>query len=137
MQPLWKTVWKGLKKQNKTKNRSTMHACMLSCFSHPTLCNPTHCSPPGFSVMGFSRQEYWIGLPCPPQGNLPDPWIKPTFLMSPALTGRFFTTRASWEAQNYHMIQEFLVIHQNNVKTNLKSYIYTYMFVTLFIIAKI
>ena len=26
---------------------------------------------------GFSRQEYWSGLPCPPPGNLPDPWIKP------------------------------------------------------------
>ena len=26
--------------------------------------------------MGFSRQEYWSGLPCPPQGDLPDPGIK-------------------------------------------------------------
>ena len=26
--------------------------------------------------MGFSRQEYWSGLPFPPQGNLPDPGIK-------------------------------------------------------------
>ena len=26
--------------------------------------------------MGFSRQEYWSGLPFPPQGNLPNPWIK-------------------------------------------------------------
>ena len=32
--------------------------------------------------MGFSRQEYWSGLPFPPQGNLPDPGIKPR---SPAL----------------------------------------------------
>ena len=34
---------------------------------------------------GFSRQEYWSGLPCPPPGNLSDPGIKPTSLMSPAL----------------------------------------------------
>ena len=27
--------------------------------------------------MGFSRQEYWSGLPCPPPGDLPDPWIEP------------------------------------------------------------
>ena len=27
--------------------------------------------------MGFSRQEYWIGLPCPPPGDLPNPGIKP------------------------------------------------------------
>ena len=35
--------------------------------------------------MGFSRQEYWRGSPCPPPGDLPDPGIEPTFLMSPAL----------------------------------------------------
>ena len=27
--------------------------------------------------MGFSRQEYWIGLPFPSPGDLPDPGIKP------------------------------------------------------------
>ena len=32
--------------------------------------------------MGFSRQEYWNGLPCPSQGDLPDPGIK---LMSPTV----------------------------------------------------
>ena len=35
--------------------------------------------------VGFSRQEYWSGLPCPPPGEPPDPGIKPTPLMSPAL----------------------------------------------------
>ena len=35
--------------------------------------------------MGLSRQEYWSGLPCPPPGDLPDPRIKPTSLVSPAL----------------------------------------------------
>ena len=42
--------------------------------------------------MGFSRQEHWNSLPCPLQGNLPDPGIKPKSLMSPAVAGRFFTT---------------------------------------------
>ena len=42
--------------------------------------------------MEFSRQEYWSGLPFPPPGGLPDPGNKPTFLASPALAGRFFTT---------------------------------------------
>jgi len=42
--------------------------------------------------MGFSRQEYWSGLPCPPPGNLPDPGIKPSSLMFPALVGEFFIT---------------------------------------------
>ena len=30
--------------------------------------------------MRFSGQEYWIGLPCPPPGDLPNPGIKPGFL---------------------------------------------------------
>ena len=41
--------------------------------------------------MGFSRQKYWSGLPCPPQGD--PPGIEPESLMSPALAGGFFTTR--------------------------------------------
>ena len=42
--------------------------------------------------------EYWRGLLCPPPGDLPDPWIEPASLMSPALAGRFFTTDPTWEA---------------------------------------
>ena len=42
--------------------------------------------------MEFSRQEYWSGLPRPPPGDLPDPGMEPTSLMSPVLAGRFFTT---------------------------------------------
>ena len=38
--------------------------------------------------MGFSRQEYWIGLPFPSPGDLPDPGIEPA---SPTLLGGFFT----------------------------------------------
>ena len=43
--------------------------------------------------MGFSRQEYWSELPFPSPGTLPDPGIKPTSLVSPAMAGRFLTTR--------------------------------------------
>ena len=42
--------------------------------------------------MGFPRQEYWRELSCPPPGDLPDPGIKPEFLMSPALAGGFSIT---------------------------------------------
>ena len=48
--------------------------------------------------MGFSRQEYWSGLPNPPPGSLPYPGIEVMSLMSPALSGRFFTSSTSWEA---------------------------------------
>ena len=39
--------------------------------------------------MGFPRQEYWNGLSFPSLGDLSNPGIKP---VSPALTGRFFTS---------------------------------------------
>ena len=52
--------------------------------------------------VGFSRQEYWSGLLFPPPGDLLDPGIKPSSLMSPALAGRFFATSATWEAQASH-----------------------------------
>ena len=48
--------------------------------------------------LGFSRQEYWRGLPFPPPGDLPDPGIKPTSLVSPALAGGFFATSTTWKA---------------------------------------
>ena len=56
------------------------------------------CSPPGSSVHGILQQEYWSELSSPPPGDLPDPGIEPTSLMSPALAGRFFTTSVIWEA---------------------------------------
>ena len=49
--------------------------------------------------MGFSRQEDWSGLPSLPPGDLPDPGIEPTSLMSPALADGFFTTSTIWESQ--------------------------------------
>ena len=48
--------------------------------------------------MRSSRQEYWSELPFPTPGNLLDPGIELTSLMSTALVGRFFTTSAIWEA---------------------------------------
>ena len=56
--------------------------------------------------MGFSRQEYWSGLPCPLPGDLPDPEIKPTSFMSPALAGGFlfvcfFTTATAKSLQSF------------------------------------
>jgi len=42
--------------------------------------------------MECSRQEYWSGLPFTTPGDLPDPRIEPTSLVSSSLAGRFFTT---------------------------------------------
>ena len=60
-----------------------------------TLCNPMDSSPPAQDLlsMGFSRKEYWNGFPFLPSEDLPKPGIEPSFPVSPALTGRFFTTK--------------------------------------------
>ena len=39
--------------------------------------------------MGFLRQEYWMGLPLPSPGDLPNPGIEP---VSPALQVNSFST---------------------------------------------
>ena len=49
--------------------------------------------------MGFSRQDYWGGFLYSLPEGLPDPGIKPSPLMSPALAHVFFTASATWEAQ--------------------------------------
>ena len=63
-------------------------ACVLSHFSRARLLSilwtVVYQAP---LSMGFSRQEYWSGLLFPNPGDLPDPGIKPTSLMSPALAG--------------------------------------------------
>ena len=66
---------------------------MLSCFSHVQLFAAlwfvAHQAP---LSMGFSRQEYWIGLPFPSLGDLPNPGIEPTCPMAPCIAGGFFIT---------------------------------------------
>ena len=71
---------------------------MLLLFSHQVVSNSfetprtiVHQAP---LSMGFPRQEYWIGLPFPSLGDLPDAGIEPTF---PALAGGFFTTEPPGE----------------------------------------
>ena len=67
--------------------------CMGSCSvaqSCQTLCDPMAPLP-----MAFSRQGYWSRLPFPPPGDLPNPGIKLTSLVPPALAGGFLTTEPS------------------------------------------
>ena len=68
---------------------------MLCCFSHVQLfatLQTVTCQAP--LSMGFSRQENWNELPFPPPGDFSNPQIKPVSLISPALTGGFFTMSA-------------------------------------------
>ena len=48
--------------------------------------------------MDFHRQEHWSGLPFPSPGDHAKPGIEPTYLVSPALPGGFFSTGTTWEA---------------------------------------
>ena len=59
-------------------------------------CNPMDCSLPGSSVYGIlqARILEWVAISLP--GDLPNPGIKPTSLMPPALAGEFFTTSTTW-----------------------------------------
>ena len=77
--------------------------------------------PPG------SRQEYQSGLPCPPPGDLSDPGIKPTSLMSLTLVGRFFTTRSTWEARLAR--QGLLFRVSGNFQTKLRPLIFSPLFI--------
>ena len=69
-----------------------MRVCIRT-FSHSfmPLYNPVDHSPPGSSVHGTVQARILGGLPSPSPGDLPDPGIKPTSLVSPVLAGGFFT----------------------------------------------
>ena len=56
-----------------------------------TFCNPRTVACQDPLSMEFSRQEYWKGLPFSTPEDLPDPGIKPTSSVAPALAGRYFT----------------------------------------------
>ena len=55
------------------------------------------CSPPGSSVHGILQTGMLEWVPWLPPGDLPDPVIKHTSLMSLALAPAFFTTGTNWE----------------------------------------
>ena len=64
--------------------------------------------------MGLPRQEYWIGLPFPSPGDLPDPEIE---LASPALAGRFFSTEPPGKLKGNRQVHKYIKTGVNNVLT--------------------
>ena len=81
-----------IKKMMYERSRTVIRRMLMCACSVVSDCDPMDCSFPGFSAMKFSRQEHWSQLASPTPGYLPNPGIHPSSLMSPALTGRFFTT---------------------------------------------
>ena len=77
---------------------SQMYACVARCFSRVQLSvTPWTVAHQAPLSTGFDRQGYWSGLPCAPPGDLPDPGIELTSVMSPASAGGFFITSTTWE----------------------------------------
>ena len=66
-----------------------VYACMHMLDS-VQLYDPMDCSPPDSSVHEIFQARMLEGLPFPPLGALPDPWIKPESLASSALAGRLY-----------------------------------------------
>ena len=65
------------------------------------LCDPMDCSPPESSVHGILQAQMLEWVAVPPLVDLPDPGSQPTSLKYQALAGRFFTSSATWEVQEY------------------------------------
>ena len=82
-----------------TMNRIPVCVCVLSSQSCTTLFGPVDCSPLVSSVRGIFQTRILSGVPFPTPGDLPNSWVEPTSLASPALVGRFFTTGTTWEVQ--------------------------------------
>ena len=68
--------------------------------SYPILCDTIDCSRQAPLSLGFSRQNYWRELPFPSPGDLPDPGNRTGLSYISCIAGGFFTTNATWEAQN-------------------------------------
>ena len=79
-----------------------MCCAVLRHFVVLTLCAPMDHTPPGPSVRGILQARYWSGLVHPTPGDHSDQGIKPAPLQFPALAGRIFTTRFTWEFPLYH-----------------------------------
>ena len=76
----------------------------------------------------FSRQEYWSGLPSPTPVDLPNSGFETASLASPALAGRFVTTRTTWEASVF--IYRFLTLCLDLL--NAKAILYCLDILTIF-----
>ena len=69
--------------------------------------------------VGCFRQDYWSRLLFPPLGDLPNPRLDLTSLVSPVLTGRFFTTLPPGKALYYldrHIFPSSLWPHHSSCK---------------------
>ena len=78
-----------------------MCACVSakSLQSCPTLCDSMDCRLPGLSVRGILQARILECVAMPSSRESFQPRIQPASLLSPTLSGGFFTISATWEAQ--------------------------------------
>ena len=88
---LWNRKLMCIDLENQRTNLA--HLCVLATQSCPVLCDPLDYSSPGFPVLGIlqARILEWVSMPSSKGSNVGS--------MLPALTGGFFTTSATWEAE--------------------------------------
>ena len=75
--------------RNQAKHNGVRRVVCLVTQSGLTLCDSMQLACQASLSMGVSRQEYWSGLSCHPQGDLPNPGIQPR---SPALQADALTS---------------------------------------------
>ena len=89
----------------------SLHACLLTSFScaplFVTLWTVAHQAP---LSMGVCRQEYWSGLPCPPEENFSRLRIEPE---SPALQADSWATREAQQTLSSYLLYIVVCISQS------------------------
>jgi len=86
---------------------SVIHPCVnvLSCSDMSASASPWTAALQVPLSMEFSREEYWIGLPFPTPGDLPEPGSEPKSPVSRALAGGFFTTVSAGKLSDSPLIK--------------------------------
>ena len=79
--------------------------------SCPTLCEPMARSLPSSSVHGIlqARTLEWVAMPSP--GDLPNPGIKPSSSVAPALQADSFTTEPPEKSQYPHTLYTYVCVY--------------------------
>ena len=117
-----------------------MYVCVLSHFSRVWLfVTPQTAALQAPLSMGSSRQDNCSRLPCPPQGDLPDPGIEPMSLTFLHWQAGSLPLVPPGKPQNYHTVQQFhsWVCIQKIPKMLIPKDAYTPVFtVALFTVAK-
>ena len=89
---------------------------------YPTVCDPMDYSSLGSSIHGIlqTRIVEWVAMPS--SRDLPNSGIKLASLMSPPLTGGFFTNSDTWEACNLKYIYG---LKDNNISMFMSSSLFS------------